>query len=133
MSLSHVELGLRMGDGMPDLVPSAVLRALRAVEVTQSDSAPCGFQLSFNTEMTGAGAGNFDLVQNDLLGPFSRVLVRVSVDGLPTTLMDGFITHQQYSPSNGPEDSTFVVTGEDVSVKMDLVDYSREFPALPDY
>jgi hypothetical protein len=133
MTVSHIELGLRMGDGMPDLVPSAVLRALRAVEVTQSDSAPSGFQLSFHTEMSGGGAPNFDLVQNPLLAPFSRVLVRVSVDGLPTTLLDGFVTHQQFAPSNGPEDSVFVLTGEDVSVKMDLIDYSREFPALPDY
>ena len=51
-----------MGDGLPDLVPSAILRALRAVEVTQTDSAPCGFQLSFHTEMAVGGAANFALV-----------------------------------------------------------------------
>ena len=55
-----------------------------------------------------------------------------AVDGVPLTLIDGFITHQQYRPATGPDESTFVVTGEDVSVKMDLVDYSREFPAMPD-
>ncbi len=133
MTISRIQLGLRMGDGTPDLVPSDVLRALRAVEVTQGDSAPSGFQLTFDTEMTGGLAGNFSLVANDLLAPFRRTLIRVSVDGVPVTLIDGFVTHQQYMPSNGPEGSVFVVTGEDVSVMMDLVDYSREFPALPDH
>ena len=133
MTISRIQLGLRMGDGLPALVPGAVLGALRAVEVTQTDSAPCGFQLSFHTEMAAGGARNFALVADDLLAPFRRVLIRVSTDGVPLTLMDGFITHQQYRPSNGPEGSTFVVTGEDVSVQMDLVDYSREFPALPDH
>jgi hypothetical protein len=109
------------------------MSALTHVEVTQQDSAPCGFQLSFGAEPGTAAADAFAIVQNDLLQPFNRVLIRVSADGVATTLIDGFITHHQFAPSNGPGDSTFTVTGEDVSVKMDLIDYSREFPALPDH
>jgi hypothetical protein len=107
------------------------MRALRNVEVTQQDSAPCGFQLTFAAEIV-SGAEQFAIVDDPLLAPFSRVLVRTAVDGIAQTLIDGFITHHQYLPANGPQGSTFLVTGEDVSVKLDLVDWSREFPAFPD-
>jgi hypothetical protein len=106
-------------------------RALRKVEVTQQDAAPCGFQLTFLAEIASAGSV-FEIVADPLLAPFNRVLLRVSAGGLPTTLIDGFITHHQYIPGTASDDSQFVVTGEDISVMMDLVDYSREFPAMPD-
>jgi hypothetical protein len=108
-----------------------MMRALRRIEVTQQDSAPCGFQLSFLAEIASAGSV-FDIVADPLLTPFNRVVLRAAVNGWPVTLIDGFITHHQYTPGNGPEDSQFVVTGEDISVVMDIVDYSREFPAMPD-
>jgi phage protein D len=40
--------------------------------------------------------------------------------------MDGVITDQQLVPSNEPGESTFTVTGEDVSVMMDLEEKSVE-------
>lgn len=130
MSISSIRLALWIGPGIPGPAPSELMRALRAVEVTQTDTAPCGFQLTFQTEL--APRSDFAVVQNNLLRPFSRVLVQVIVDGDPSTLIDGFITHQQYLPSNGPDLSTFVVTGEDVSVKMDLSAESEEYPSMSD-
>lgn len=130
MSISSIRLALWVGPGIPGPAPAELMRALRAVEVTQTDAAPCGFQLTFQTEL--APQSDFAIVQNTLLRPFSRVLVQVIVDGDPSTLIDGFITHQQYLPSNGPDLSAFVVTGEDVSVKMDLVSHSLEYPSMPD-
>jgi hypothetical protein len=130
VTISSVRLALWIGPGLPGPAPAELMRALRAVEVTQADTAPCGFQLTFQAELTPQA--DFAIVQNSLLRPFSRVLVQVIVDGDPSTLIDGFITHQQYLPSNGPDLSTFVVTGEDVSVKMDLIAYSLEYPAMPD-
>ncbi|WP_028066875.1 hypothetical protein [Solirubrobacter soli] len=130
-SLSTITLGLRVGPLLPVFAPAHIMRALRNVEVTQRDAGPCGFQLTFLAEVTSAGEA-FDIVSDPLLAPFNRVLIRAEVDGLPTTLIDGFITHQQYMPGNGPGDSTFVVTGEDVSVQLDLTSYSQEFPAMPD-
>ena len=130
MSISSIRLALRIGPGLPGPAPPELMRALRAVEVTQTDTAPCGFQLTFQTELTPQS--DFALVQSDLLRPFSRVLVQVTVDGDTSTLIDGFITHQQYLPGNGPDLPTFVVTGEDVSVKMDLIAYPLEYPVMPD-
>lgn len=131
MSLGSVQMALRVGGDDPDLAPPALMRALRHVEVSQGDAAPWGFQLTFHTEIDSTTTNDFAVVANELLRPFRRVLVRVSVDGMASTLIDGYITHQQYVPSNAQE-SIFVVTGEDVSVKMDMIDYSREFPAMPD-
>jgi hypothetical protein len=131
MTTAQINLGVRIGPGFPGPSPAYLMRALRKVEVTQQDSAPCGFQLTFLTEIAAAGSV-FQVVADPLLAPFNRVLLRVSAGGSPTTLIDGFITHHQYMPSNGPDDSQFVVTGEDISVMMDLVDYSREFPAMAD-
>lgn len=131
MTVPKIELGVRIGQGFPGPAPAYLMRALRKIEVTQQDSAPCGFQLTFLAEIASAGSV-FQIVADPLLSPFNRVLLRVAVGGVATTLIDGFITHHQYVPSNGPDDSQFVVTGEDLSVMMDLVDYSREFPAMPD-
>ena len=130
-ALSTITVGLRVGPGFPPAAPGYLMRALRGVEVTQQDSAPCGFQLTFLTEVVSAGSA-FKIVSEPLLAPFNRVLLRVSVNGAPQTLIDGFITHHQYVSTNGPDDSQFVVTGEDISVAMDVVDNSREFPSMPD-
>lgn len=132
MSISAIDLSLRIGPGQPDLAPGRLMRALRKVEITQKDEAPSGFQLTFLAEQAGAG-NDFAVTADELLSPFNRVLARVSVDGTATTLIDGFVTHQQFMPSNGPEDSMFVVTGEDVSVMMDRVELSREFPSFSDW
>jgi hypothetical protein len=130
--LTDIQLGLRIGPLLPGPAPGQIMRALRGVEVSQGDSAPSGFQLTFLAEQVDASADDFAIVANSLLQPGQRVLIRVQVNGIPTTLIDGFVTQTHFVPANGPADSTFVVTGEDVSVKMDMVSYSREFPSLPD-
>ncbi len=132
MSLARVDLGLRVGPGEPGPAPGLLMRALSGVEVTQGDCAPCSFRLTFSTELVDTTTGDFAVVASELLRPFQRVLVRVSVDGVGQTLIDGFITRQEFAPSNAQPPSSFVVSGEDVSVKMDLVDYSREFPSITD-
>ena len=69
-------------------------------------------------------AGYFD--------PMIRVIVVVTLNGTPNVIMDGLITRQQVAPGNDPGSSTFTVTGEDVSVAMDLIDFSGfPYPCLP--
>jgi hypothetical protein len=53
----------------------------------------------------------------------------VTFGAVPRVLMDGVITHQELSPSNEPGATTLTVTGEDVSVMMDLEEKSVEHPA----
>jgi hypothetical protein len=54
------------------------------------------------------------------------------VFGLPHVLMDGIVTRQEISPSSDPGKSTLTITGEDLSVLMDLVEMPfMRFPAMP--
>jgi hypothetical protein len=62
----------------------------------------------------------------------TRVIIMVTLRGLPNVLMDGVITQQEVSPSNEPGKSTITVTGEDLSVLMDLVELPKPLPAIPD-
>jgi hypothetical protein len=47
--------------------------------------------------------------------------------------MDGIITQVQLVPSEEPGSSTLHITGEDVSLMMDLEDEQSSHPAVPDY
>jgi hypothetical protein len=42
------------------------------------------------------------------------------------------VTRQEVSPSNEPGQSTLTITGEDLSVLMDVVEIVRPYPAMPD-
>ena len=52
-----------------------------------------------------------------------------SLNGTPTVLVDGVITHLELSPAQGGQPSTFTVTGSDLSAVMDLWQESLEYPA----
>jgi len=43
------------------------------------------------------------------------------------------VTRQDLQPSNDPGQSTLTITGEDLSVAMDLVQIILPYPAMPDY
>jgi hypothetical protein len=69
-------------------------------------------------------AGYFD--------PLIRVIVIVTVRGVPHVLMDGVVTHQQVGPSNEPGRHTLTVTGEDLTALMDLIEVDRLHPPVID-
>jgi hypothetical protein len=47
--------------------------------------------------------------------------------------MDGMITRQELTPSNDPGQSTLTVTGEDLSILMDLLEMPfMRYPAMPE-
>ena len=90
-----------------------------------------GFQLSFAIgkksilQTTLLPAGYFDPI-------ITRVIIIATVHGLPHVLMDGVVTRQEVVPSNDPGKSTLTVTGEDLSLLMDLVEMPfMRFPAQP--
>lgn len=132
MSVSSIRLSLWLGAVIPERAPGDVMRALRAVEVTQSDAAPWGFQLTFQAEVTGEFLGSYRIVEHPLLQPFSRVAIQVSVDGDASTLVNGVITHHQFVPGVDGQMGSFIVTGEDLSVAMDIETIPLEYPLLPD-
>lgn len=113
-------LTLLIGPGAPVPAPSVVLDALVGVEVTSSKDRS-GFQLTFSVGnrspllTTLLPAGYFDPM-------LTRVMVIVTVAGRPEVLMDGIVTRQELAPSNQPGQSSLTITGDDLSVLMDVVE-----------
>jgi hypothetical protein len=125
-----IHLTLLIGPTVPLPAPPPLTDALEAVEVTHSDEGRSGFQLTFVAGRSGmADLADYSLLSLPLLKTFSRVVIVVTFGVVPRVLMDGVITHQELSPSNQPGATTLTVTGEDVSVMMDLEEKSVEHPA----
>jgi hypothetical protein len=130
MALLGIHLTLLIGPTVAVPAPFPVMEALQSVEVTHSDESRSGFQLTFQVGRSGAAdLLDYALVANPLFKPFNRVILVVTVNVTPRVLVDGIITHHQLSPSSEPGRSTFTITGEDVSVMMDLEEKSAEHPA----
>jgi hypothetical protein len=60
------------------------------------------------------------------------VVIAVTLGGFPHVLMDGIVTRQELVPSSEPGQATLTVTGEDLSVLMDVVEMPfMRYPATP--
>ena len=125
-----IQLSLLIGPGVPVPALADVVNALDSVQVTSSTDSS-GFQLSFKIgkrsllETTLLPAGYFDPI-------ITRVIIIVTVNGMPNVLMDGVVTRQEISPSNDVGKSTLTIAGEDLSRMMDLVEMPfMRFPAMP--
>lgn len=129
--LKGVHLTLMIGPAVPVAAPKSVVDALQSVQVTSSKDRS-GFQLTFAVSKgspllsTMLPAGYFDPI-------VTRVVIIATVNGFPHVLMDGIITRQELSPSSEPGASTLTVTGEDLSVLMDIVEMNfMRYPAMPE-
>ncbi len=130
MSVLGVRLTLLIGPTVAVPAPPPLTEALQTVEVTHDDEGRSGFQITFRAGRDGPfGAIDYPLLGNPLLRPFSRVILIVTVNAIPRLLMDGIITHQQLDPGAEPGAASLTVTGEDVSVMMDLEEKSAAHPA----
>lgn len=128
--LKGIYLTLMIGPSVPIPAPHPVMEALQSVQVnTQRDRT--GFQLTFTVGKTSLlqlvllPAGYFDPI-------LTRVVIVVTFNGMPQVLIDGIITRQEISPSSEAGKSTLTVTGEDLSVLMDVVEMKLPYPAMPD-
>lgn len=129
--LKGVHITLMIGPAVAVPVPQSVMDALVSIQVT-SGKDRSGFQLTFSVAKESPllkvmlPAGYFDPV-------VTRVIIIATVNGTPNVLMDGIITRQELSPSNEPGQSTLTVTGEDLSILMDIVELPfMRYPAMPE-
>ncbi|HYX43149.1 MAG TPA: hypothetical protein VE821_15695, partial [Pyrinomonadaceae bacterium] len=125
-------LTLMMGPAVAVPVPQAVLDALVSVRVTSaSGNKRSGFELTFNISNQSPLHTMFLLAGNTLLN-IMRVIIVVTVNGTPDVLMDGVITNHQVGPANEPGHSTVTLTGEDLTVVMDWIDFTGiPYPCMP--
>jgi len=129
--LKGIHLSLLIGPAVPVPVPQSVMDALSSVQVT-SGKDKSGFQLVFSISKnsplltTMLPVGYFDPM-------ITRVIIVVSLGGMPSAIMDGIVTRQELVPSSEPGQSTLTITGEDLSVLMDIVEMPfMRYPATPD-
>lgn len=127
--LKGVHLSLLIGPVAPIPAPKAVTDALQSVQVT-SGTDRSGFQLTFSVGKDSTLLKT--LLPAGYLDPIvTRVIIVATVNGLPNVLMDGLVTQQELAPSNEPAQSTLTITGEDLSLAMDIVDLVVPYPAVP--
>lgn len=128
--LKGVHLTLLIGPAVPIPAPKSVIDAVTSIQVTNGKDKS-GFQITFGVSKnsplltTMLPAGYFDPI-------ITRVVVIVTLNGFPNVLMDGMITRQEVAPSSEPGQSTLTITGEDLSVLMDVVEMPfMLWPAMP--
>lgn len=127
--LKGVHLTLMIGPAVPIPAPQSVIDAITSVQVT-SGRDRSGFQITFAVSKkspllkTMLPAGYFDPIS-------TRVIIIATLGGFPNVLMDGVVTRQELQPSNEPGQSTLTVTGDDLSVLMDVVQKTFSYPAMP--
>ncbi len=126
--LKGIYLTLMMGPTIAVPVPQPLTDALTGVEVTTTAGQASGFQLTFT--LGKDSPLNRVLLPAGFFDPKTRVIIMVTLNGTPNVLMDGVITQQSVSPSNEPGQSTLTITGEDVSLVMDLEDVRECYPAM---
>ncbi|MFF1909549.1 hypothetical protein [Kitasatospora sp. NPDC058218] len=124
-----VQLLLRIGGVVTAPAPQALMDALQSVQVTSSAGSRSGFQLTFAVSKRSVITNA--LLPAGLLDPPTRVIVAVVVAGATEVLMDGVITRHELSPSDTPGASTLTVTGEDLTLLMDLRTEHACYPAMP--
>ena len=128
--LDGVYLTLLIGPlPIPTPAPLPLTEALQSVQVTAGRDRT-GFQLTFTL---GKLSPLQILLATGLLDPMiTRVVIIATFHGIPNVICDGVVTQHQVSPSNEPGQSTLTITGEDLSVLMDVIEFKIPYPAMPD-
>ncbi|HYM74174.1 MAG TPA: hypothetical protein VET89_14425 [Stellaceae bacterium] len=126
---SSLYLTLLVGPVVPLPAPKPVIDALTSITVTTSATGRSGFQLSFTLADRSVLQALFLLAPP---GVELRVVVMVTVNGLPQVLMDGVMREHEVQPSAGSAGSTMTITGDDLTAVMDLLPMDgTPYPGMP--
>jgi hypothetical protein len=129
--LNGIQLTLMIGPAVPLPVPQPVLEVLKSVRVTSTAGKGSGFQLTF-TLSNQSPLHTLFLLSGGSPIPLVRVLIVVTINSTPEVLMDGMMTNHEVKADGDSGNSTLTVTGEDLSVVMDYIDFSGiPYPAMP--
>jgi len=120
---SPLYLTLMAGPGVALPVPKPLIDALVAAEVTESATGRSGFQLTFTLADNSILQMFFLLAASSPI-PLLRVVLMANFGGLPQVIVDGIVMHHEVVPDAMQGSSKLVVTGQDLSALMDLIDFS---------
>lgn len=115
-------------NGQP--APREVIDAIISLSVTQAAGQTSGFQMQLSTAKRSRilteylPSGFFDPIT-------TRVQLVVTISGQQNVLFDGLIARQELGPSSDPGASTLTITGEDLSLAMNLLELTGlPYPAI---
>lgn len=126
-----IDLKLRIGQLIPSPAPLEIMQALQSVSVSQTDQGAWTFQVSFNADRSGNFSNDYPIVSNSLLSTNNRIVISVIVGSSETVLIDGIITNTELHHSSQSGSATYTVTGQDLSVRMDIYEFSMTYPSMP--
>jgi len=128
--LKGIYMTLLIGPGVPVPAPKSLVDSLVSVQVNNGGDRS-GFQMVFNISKKSPlrnimlPAGFFD-------PGTTRVILVCTLGGIPNVLVDGIVTRHEVAPSNDAGQSTLTITGEDLSVLMDVVQMPfMRYPCMP--
>lgn len=121
-----VRLTILIGPKIARPVPAEVSEALLTAQITLTAGERSGFQLAF--DLTKNGLISRRLLPERAFDPKTRIILVTTIRGTRTVLMDGVITRHEVGASNRPGQSTLTVTGEDLTLLMDLEERAGGFP-----
>jgi hypothetical protein len=124
-----IYLTLLIGPTVPVPVPQVVLDALTSVEVKSPDQGPGGFQLSFTLNNRSPLHTLFLLASGQPLTQV-RVIIIITLNGIPNVLMDGVVTNQQVAPGSDAGHSILTISGEDLTTLMNQDQRTERYPSM---
>lgn len=139
--VNGVYLSLLAGPVIPVPMPASIIDSLTSVRVTSATTeernkgeppfaARSGFELEFTLGKRSPLEAVFLLTGS--APPLIRVVLVATINGRPEVIIDGFIQKHKVNPGSGTKPSTLTLYGKDITVAMDMIDYSGvPFPAVP--
>ncbi|HXS13096.1 MAG TPA: hypothetical protein VN734_10365 [Acidobacteriaceae bacterium] len=128
--LKGIYLSLFIGPMIPVPAPKEVTEAMISAQVNTGGQRS-GFQIVFSMNKKST-------IYKTLLpsGYFSagttRVILACTLGGIPNVLIDGVVTRHEVSASNDAGQSTLTLTGEDLTVLMDVIEIPiMRYPGMP--
>jgi len=113
-------------------VPQSVAAAIVSAQVTHAVGTRSGFQITLQYSKTSPIATT--LMPSGFFDPLIRVILVATLRGTPMVLSDGPIKRADLTASNKPGENRLVLTGEDISGYMDVVDLTGlPYPAMPPF
>ncbi len=113
-----IRLTLMVGRQIALPVPAEVAAALLSAQVTVAAGQRSGFQLAF--DLSKNGLINRTLLPAGFFDPPARVILTVTVKGVPSVLMVGAFLRHEVCVSGDTGKSKLTLSGEDLKVLMDL-------------
>ena len=125
-----VRLQLLIGTNVPRPAPFEVMESFVGLEVRNNDRERDVFDMELT--LGKDSLIDYGLLRNGYFDPPNRIIIVVLIGVLPEVLIDGVITSHQVMPSNRPGESTLRITGEDISLRLDLDPASETHANQPD-